>query len=59
MYIEEHDAMSNAIHAYYTAITAFRDCGLDTVADNLEPGYKDLCHKFDLMLAQHDQDSQE
>jgi hypothetical protein len=56
MYIEEHDAMSNAIHAYYTAITAFRDCGLDLVADRLEPDYQALCRKFNVMLAQHDQE---
>ena len=57
MYIEEHDAISNALDAYYTAITAFRDCGLDHVADTLEPGYKDLCNKFDAMLAKHDKEN--
>lgn len=57
MYVEKHDAMRNAMFAYYTAITAFRDCGLDSVADSLEPGYKALCDRFDQEIARHDQEN--
>lgn len=57
MYAEEHDAWSNAIHAYYTSIEAMRDAGVDHEADRLEEVYKKLCADFERRLAEHDRSS--
>lgn len=54
MFVEEHDAFRQALAAYHTAITAFRDIGLDHEADKLEPGYNMLSEAFESRLAEHD-----
>lgn len=58
MWADEHDAFSKACWAYHTAITAFRDIGLDHEADKLEPGYRVITEAFEARLAEHDRASE-
>ena len=58
MWADEAEAFSKACEAYHTAITAFRDIGLDHEADKLEPGYRMIAEAFEARLAEHDRASE-